>query len=428
MLLYGVAALLTPVVVLLVVAMVNNRTSELNIPTHTVPADSALPALHQVSLLGKRMAHQSPYSMPLRSGQQLTVADYANCANDATETMAALHSALKLPFVEHATRSVKDTIPEFAEMRETARILSGVADHYEIVGDYGRAMELRLDGLEFGVKIPRQGGILPQLVGGAVHAIAAVRIEDLVPHLPPDQLKSAAAHLDAIEAAETSYSDIVLEEGYTSTSYLKEIFKGFRLTPKGVDELHDTFGSGAMGDMSTMGKLRETGKMTKIVLASKRGLLEANLEYCRSVSKEVSGPYKKSLASQMPISLGAMGWGDSFHTAWEKQLSMQAVRRVLKTEIALELYFKTNGKYPQSLGQLVPVYLKSVPSDPFSPTMGPLIYRLQNNHFVVYSIGPDMQDNAGTSAKYAGTMPGDIVSGYLAGAKKRPPLPTAPKQ
>jgi hypothetical protein len=426
-LLFAVAALFTPIVLLLVVAMVNNRTAELNIPTHTVPADSALPALHQASLLAKQMPHPSPYSMPLKSGQQLTAADFANCANDATQTIAALQAAIKLPFVEHANRSSRELMPEFAEMRELTRILASVADHYEIVGDYGRAMDLRLDGLEFGVKIPRQGSILPELVGSAVQAISISRIEELLPHLTPNQLANAAVRLDAIEATETSYSDIVIEEGYTATSNLKEIFKEFRLTPKGINALHESFGSGAMGDMSTMGKLRETGNMTRLVLASKRGILESTLEYCRSVSKEVSGPYKAALTSQMPMPLGANGFGDSMMLGWQKHLGMQAVRRILRAEIALELYHNAKGKYPQSAGQLVPEYLKAVPSDPFSPTMGPLIYQREQNQYVVYSIGPDMRDDAGTPAKYVGAMPGDIVSGYLAGARKRSPLPTTLK-
>jgi hypothetical protein len=423
-LLFSVAAAIGISGLIAVVAVVNNRTAELSIPTHNVPADSALPALQQAGLLGQQMAHRSPYSMPLKAGQRLTAADYANCAKDAGPTIAAVHAALKLPFVARPIRSAKEFSLEFASLRELTRILAGTADHYEIVGDYGRAMDIRLDALELGMKVPHGGALLPELVGVAIQAIGIVRIEELIPNLSEAELAHAASRLDDIEANESSYKEIVMEEGYTSTAYLKELFQGFHLTPEGINEMHSAFGNGAMRDMNWRAKIREVSMMSTLVLTNKHSLLEASLKYSQDIAKETEGAYRPAFVTRFPVSLGAMSFDNMLHGGWEKHLSMQAVRRILRTEIALQRYRKARGTYPQSLDALVPSTLSSVPVDPFSPVLAPLRYTRTPQGFVVYSIGPDMQDDSGKPSQYAGSMGGDIVSGYLAGARKRAPLPT----
>ena len=164
------------------------------------------------------------------------------------------------------------------------------------------------------------------------------------------------------------------------------------------------------------------------MLTNKHSLLESSLKYCQDIAKETEGVYRPAFVTRFPISLGAMSFDRVLHDGWERHLSMQAVRRILRTEIALQRYRKARGSYPQSLEALVPSTLKSVPIDPFSPISAPLRYMRTPQGFVVYSIGPDMKDDSGKSSQYAGSMGGDIVSGYLGGARKRAPLPTPTRQ
>ncbi|GMW02143.1 MAG: hypothetical protein AMXMBFR84_32790 [Candidatus Hydrogenedentota bacterium] len=64
-------------------------------------------------------------------------------------------------------------------------------------------------------------------------------------------------------------------------------------------------------------------------------------------------------------------------------------------EIALALcrYRIANGQYPDSLDQLVPEFIESVPIDWF--VEGPMIYRKHDSGYTLYSVGPDQQDNDG---------------------------------
>jgi len=64
-----------------------------------------------------------------------------------------------------------------------------------------------------------------------------------------------------------------------------------------------------------------------------------------------------------------------------------------QTAIAIERYRRVEGYPPESLENLVPVYLESVPKDPFDGRN--LRYITREKGFVVYSIGDDLTDNGG---------------------------------
>ena len=71
----------------------------------------------------------------------------------------------------------------------------------------------------------------------------------------------------------------------------------------------------------------------------------------------------------------------------------ETTARLLQTELALQLYRVEHGQMAESLDQLVPGYLPAVPLDAWSQQ--PLIYRLTESGFVLYSVGYDGQDNGG---------------------------------
>ena len=64
--------------------------------------------------------------------------------------------------------------------------------------------------------------------------------------------------------------------------------------------------------------------------------------------------------------------------------------------LACELYRSRNGGYPERLDQLVPVFLKGIPPDPF--TGKPFIYRREGRRFLVYSVGKNLKDDGGSIA------------------------------
>lgn len=69
-------------------------------------------------------------------------------------------------------------------------------------------------------------------------------------------------------------------------------------------------------------------------------------------------------------------------------------RRILITAIALERYYTRHGSYPETLANLEPEFLSSVPADFMDGR--PLRYRrTDDGHFRLYSVGLDVTDDGG---------------------------------
>jgi hypothetical protein len=83
---------------------------------------------------------------------------------------------------------------------------------------------------------------------------------------------------------------------------------------------------------------------------------------------------------------------------------------LLTIELNLRCYLADHGQPPATLDELVPRYLKTLPSDPFSGK--PLIYRPQGTNWLLYSVGPDGVDDGGMPAGRStlrGISKGDIL-------------------
>ncbi len=77
----------------------------------------------------------------------------------------------------------------------------------------------------------------------------------------------------------------------------------------------------------------------------------------------------------------------------ELDLRARAHLELAKTALALERYRLAGRKVPERLEELVPQYLKEVPSDPFDGN--PIRYRRTDPGYCLYSVFEDGQDNGG---------------------------------
>lgn len=65
--------------------------------------------------------------------------------------------------------------------------------------------------------------------------------------------------------------------------------------------------------------------------------------------------------------------------------------------MAVERYWSSTGMPPASLRDLVPVFLKAIPLDPFDDQ--PLRLLILDGGFVVYSVAANMRDDNGLPGK-----------------------------
>lgn len=100
---------------------------------------------------------------------------------------------------------------------------------------------------------------------------------------------------------------------------------------------------------------------------------------------------------------------DAANTAREVRAKTVATSHLLTITLALRAYLVERGAYPDELQQLVPDYLRSLPHDPFQPTGNGFVYRLADGGYVLYSFGPNGQDDGG--APYEETKDGSLDGG-----------------
>jgi hypothetical protein len=77
----------------------------------------------------------------------------------------------------------------------------------------------------------------------------------------------------------------------------------------------------------------------------------------------------------------------------EASLRSRAQLRTAIVALALERYRREHGRWPETLGELVPGKLEQVYTDPYDGK--PLRYRRTSDGVVIYSVGPDKTDDGG---------------------------------
>lgn len=79
--------------------------------------------------------------------------------------------------------------------------------------------------------------------------------------------------------------------------------------------------------------------------------------------------------------------------AFMKEGTLESMMLTARAGLACKIFNKEHGRYPSSLGELVPGLLDKVPIDPF--TGKPLVYKVQNNEVLIYSLGSNQKDDGG---------------------------------
>ncbi len=117
---------------------------------------------------------------------------------------------------------------------------------------------------------------------------------------------------------------------------------------------------------------------------SQRGSLENRLNYQR-LADENSGWLKY-------IQLLLQEWSGEDPYAWESQRYLNNVRytRILITQFALQRYFLEHNQLPETLAELVPLYLPAIPVDPH--TIKTLHYQRLWGGYTLSTLDEDVED------------------------------------
>jgi hypothetical protein len=91
----------------------------------------------------------------------------------------------------------------------------------------------------------------------------------------------------------------------------------------------------------------------------------------------------------------------------------QCGNAMIMLQLALHAFQSEQGRFPDSLSELTPAYLKKVPPDPFGNGEA-VRYRKNGKTYLLYSIGPDGKDDNGKPITRP-VKPGSTTNPYLMG-------------
>ena len=100
----------------------------------------------------------------------------------------------------------------------------------------------------------------------------------------------------------------------------------------------------------------------------------------------------------------------SLGKVFEKAATHSARCRAAAVSLALEQHRRQNGSLPESLHELAPAWISQIPNDPFDTR--PLRYQRSSPGYIVYSVGPDEQDNGGQAKRDARKVQSEEKQAY----------------
>jgi hypothetical protein len=110
----------------------------------------------------------------------------------------------------------------------------------------------------------------------------------------------------------------------------------------------------------------------------------------------------------MPTILRALSGGRNWHREFAgSYYNAQALLRCAIAAVAAERFRQQAGRWPTGLQELVSDHLRCVPKDPFDGKE--LRFRRLEDGIVIYSLGPDGQDNGGTLSREYKPAPGTDI-------------------
>lgn len=410
----GIAAIMPLVLILIfaIILIVNNRPPSIVIPSHSVPKVNGYDDFKMAALM-------STGYTSVNGPDTWTMPQLERFAKANAPMLAIVRRGLSKECMCPVLRDSNTMFPEFVGMREVARALRSEAYYYRKLGDHGKAADSLLDGVEFGVTVPRGGVLITHLVAIACEAIAERDLPEFIQKLNKQQLKHVAQRLEAIEKKRWPYSKVILEEGRFSAASLIAMVTDPKernkvMSPRNWIEPSPFEAFGWSGTTpTTSDRLKFIGPNVRFALKNKTKLTRQLLYYYEASAAELSKPYTGTSKIKIPqdpfleIMLPELGRMRYSSCRVETKMAL------LQVDVAARRYYADKGRYPDKLTQLVPKYLKSAPVDPFGNGK-PIKYLPPKGarSFVVYSLGGNLKDDGGAPGKWIGSPPsGDLVLG-----------------
>ncbi len=312
--------------------------------------------------------------------------------------LAKLREALKLgiaiPTEFAAEEAGKTLMANNAAAREFARQLSQEAAVRAADGDALGAAQSSLDALRLGAQISR-GPLINNLVGIAISSIARKSLEQHAAQLDAAQLREVAAQWQTISARMPTFAQTLREEEKVQAREGDRMFA--QVFANAANPAKRAEFEAAIADEVAKGETtEEEANVVRADIekyanstyadaeADRRSAFEqlrtrAEMPYFAAVQ---AAPIELKFESMLRVGL------DVITTPQARFLGERSIasNRLLVDALRLRAVKLETGAYPATFEASV---------DPFSPTLSPLIYKREGDSYLLYSVGPDGQDENG---------------------------------
>ncbi len=272
-----------------------------------------------------------------------------------------------------------------AKFRELARVMSMEAQYYAAYGDYGAAFDDYTTVCNFASESSRGGVLISGLVGFAMGNVATESLRETLTWggVESEDYRFVIEQMQMLETHMLTTWEVMETEVSLVTSWVERDLeagvdvRGMLLT----DHPHLREELDTVSDEQLESMLRDT----------LRGDYQDLVDYFALSYYEAQTLDAAAFLSENPLSRDLL---PAMTAIPAQEAAARAQVRGTMLSAAIELYSAENTAYPASLGDLVPNYLSEMPEDPFSGD--PFEYELTEWGYVLYSVGPDMQDDGGS--------------------------------
>ncbi len=285
---------------------------------------------------------------------------------------------------------------EIQQAREFSRLVRLEASRLLVEGQPDEAWDWLLTSFRMSRQLGRHGAMMERLVGIATHALTA---EGMVkwandPQVTADLLRRAMRELP-VEQKRTPPLSACLQTEYLS------VMATWRSLPwcPGTPEVMSVTGESELNErtfrhvfanwlgQADLPRQQRTKPLPGLFVFEPS---PANVKTQPSAS-EVSGYVHESMMAELLVPSG-----QQFFAATDREAAKDTV---LLTVLALELFAREHGHYPEKLEELVPDFLPTVPEDSHAPPKTPLRYRRDADGALIYGVGENGADDGGVFEK-----------------------------
>ena len=287
-------------------------------------------------------------------------------------------------------------VPEVQNAREFSRLVRLEASRLLADGQTEEAWSWLLTSFRMSRQFGRHGPMIERLVGVATHSLTAEGMVNWAndPQVTAELLRRAMRELQ-LEQKRTPLLSACLQAEYLSVMATWE-----SLWPGGVESvLFNLTGESELNERNFRHLFANWLAQADLPRQQRTKTLPGLFVFepdpasakTQPSASEVSGYIQKSVMAALLVPSG-----QQFFNATDREAARDTV---LLTVLALELFAREQGHFPEKLDELVPDFLPTVPEDTHAPPKTALRYRRDADGALIFSVGENGTDDGGLFEK-----------------------------